>query len=86
VYVNGADGVEVEVTVLVGVMVGVSVGMGVDVGVNVKVGVGVWVANREMRGWLGLTSQTITRIKPAKISRPAAPYTNRELLLWRRFR
>jgi hypothetical protein len=78
--------VEVEVTVLVGVMVGVSVGMGVEVGVNVRVGVGVLVANMEVKGWLGLTSQTINRIMPAKISRPAAPYTNRVLLLWRRFR
>jgi hypothetical protein len=54
-------------------MVGVFVGIGVDEGVNVKVGVGVLVANNEPRGWLGLTSQTIKRIRPAKTSKPAAP-------------
>ena len=74
------NGVGVKVTVSVGVMVGVSVGMGVSVGVNVKVGVGVLVANNELRGWLGLASQTINRIKPAKTSNPAAPYTNMMLV------
>jgi hypothetical protein len=65
--------VDVTVIVPVGVMVGVFVGIGVDEGVNVKVGVGVLVANNEPRGWLGLTSQTIKRIRPAKTSKPAAP-------------
>ena len=57
----------------VGVMVGVFVEIGVDEGVKVKVGVGVFVANNEPRGWLGLTSQTIKRIRPANTSNPAAP-------------
>ncbi len=70
---KGADGVDVTVSVGVAVMVGVDVGEGVIVGVKVNVGVGVSVAKSPLSGLLGLVSQMMSKTRPAKMSKPAAP-------------
>jgi len=74
------------VIVDVGVTVGVTVGVDVLVGVKVTVGVGVSVANSALSGLLGPASQTMSRITPLRINKPATRYTTLMLLRWRRLR